>query len=245
MSDPAAFGAEDAPLDTAAEYVLGVLDDEARRAAAARAARDPLFNAEIEAWERRLAPLLSEVAEQTPSRGVWMRIAAAVAPAPGSVAPRGRRVISNRFGLWVGAAALGVAAGVAAVVIVGPALRGVPASAPAVAAAPSLSARLTTPTGGVIFVAFLDPSKRTVMMVPVEPLRRQGRSAELWLILPGGRPIPVGLIDGAQPRLLTSAMLSRAAPQAVMAVSLEPAGGSPTGAPTGPIVATGALGTVA
>jgi hypothetical protein len=39
-------------------------------------------------------------------------------------------------------------------------------------------------------------------------------------------------------------MADAAGSRAILAVALEPAGGSPTGAPTGPVVATGALGTL-
>jgi anti-sigma-K factor RskA len=37
-------------------------------------------------------------------------------------------------------------------------------------------------------------------------------------------------------------MLARLGPTAALAVSVEPAGGSPTGQPTGPVIAKGAIG---
>ncbi len=41
---------------------------------------------------------------------------------------------------------------------------------------------------------------------------------------------------------LDSAMLARLGPTAALAVSVEPLGGSPTGQPTGPVIAKGAIG---
>src|ERR1700692_3655656 len=43
---------------------------------------------------------------------------------------------------------------------------------------------------------------------------------------------------------LESAMLARLGPTAALAVSVEPVGGSPTGQPTGPVIAKGAISTV-
>jgi anti-sigma-K factor RskA len=59
-----------------------------------------------------------------------------------------------------------------------------------------------------------------------------GKSAELWLIAPHQAPKPLGLLDA-------HAALAVARPHGtglVLAVSLEPPGGSPTGLPTGPVI---------
>ena len=70
-----------------------------------------------------------------------------------------------------------------------------------------------------------------------------GRAPQLWLIPPGLDPQPLGLLDPTRP--VTFAIPPRLLPQAtrdaVLAVSLEPPGGSPTGRPTGPVVAQGPL----
>ena len=65
MSDPR----DQIPDDTeiAAEYVLRVLSPDAHRAAAVRAASDPVFAAEVRAWEDRFAPMMEEVDPVTPN----------------------------------------------------------------------------------------------------------------------------------------------------------------------------------
>src|SRR5689334_19633989 len=58
----------------AAEHALGVLDGRERAEAEIRMARDPAFAADVEAWRRRLAPMLDSVAAIPPSPEMWRRI---------------------------------------------------------------------------------------------------------------------------------------------------------------------------
>jgi anti-sigma-K factor RskA len=59
-----------------------------------------------------------------------------------------------------------------------------------------------------------------------------GQVHELWVIAPGAAPVSLGLL---QDRPLTVRYPSLPAGW-TLAVSVEPAGGSPTGAPTGPVI---------
>lgn len=63
------------------------------------------------------------------------------------------------------------------------------------------------------------------------------------LIPADGKPRPVGLLraDAAVSLTLPADLAALAKNDAVLAVSLEPPGGSPTGLPTGPVIATGKL----
>jgi anti-sigma-K factor RskA len=81
------------------------------------------------------------------------------------------------------------------------------------------------------------------MVVPASLLAADQRSYELWLIPPGDRPHSLGLIEPGRPVRLTvpPALVARATTDAVLAVSVEPPGGSPTGQPTGPVIASGKL----
>lgn len=68
-----------------------------------------------------------------------------------------------------------------------------------------------------------------------------GRSLELWALPKDRAPRSLGLVAGADKTLLR---LAASADQALgdipaLAVSLEPPGGSPTGAPTGPVLFSG------
>ncbi|MEE4208901.1 MAG: anti-sigma factor, partial [Parvularcula sp.] len=66
---------------------------------------------------------------------------------------------------------------------------------------------------------------------------------QLWLIEEGRDPVSLGLLpDGDVVEVALNEELTAALSSGVtIAVSLEPSGGSPTGVPTGPVLATGAL----
>ena len=69
------------------------------------------------------------------------------------------------------------------------------------------------------------------------PAAPQGQVQELWIIAPDAAPVSLGLLGDAP--------LTVDYPDTptgwTLAVSLEPAGGSPTGAPTGPVLAAGTI----
>ena len=90
------------------------------------------------------------------------------------------------------------------------------------------------------FVASFSADGRAVATRPLVPVSlAAGRALELWAVPAEGAPRSLGLIsaDGASVVKRNRVMKDTAA----LAVSLEPAGGSPTGAPTGPILYVGKL----
>jgi anti-sigma-K factor RskA len=212
---------------TAAEYVLGVLGPEQRRAAERRLGRDVAY------WERRLGGLADAVPEVTPPGDGWARIEAALARATGSAELRGSAWQSLAFwrSLALGTSAL-AAACLAALIYVGTA----PAPAP-------LLARLDAESGQAGFVAAVSQGGATLTIVPASLLAAEQQAMELWLIPPGEKPHSLGLIDPDKPVTIKvpQDLLSRVNDEAVLAVSLEPPGGSPTGQPTGPVIANGKL----
>ncbi len=98
-------------------------------------------------------------------------------------------------------------------------------------------------SGRALVTASLDTGRSSVVVSPVASEDLDGRVPELWLIPADGTPRSLGLIDlgGVQKVSVSPTLLKLVAEGAVLAVSLEPAGGSPTGLPTGPVVATGKL----
>ena len=74
------------PDATAAEFVLGLLDEEEARAAERRMEAEPAFARDVALWWDRLSPLLEEAPEREPPSTLWPRIEAALeradAPAP-------------------------------------------------------------------------------------------------------------------------------------------------------------------
>ena len=193
----------------------------------------------------QLLPLADEVAPIAPSAALWNRIdteigeeagfqaAAAVASAPWW----------SRLGIWQGATAA-FASLALALLVTRPS-----APAPVVvppAAAPQgnlLAATLAAESGRPLVTASLDTGRSSVVVSPVATEDLDGRVPQLWLIPADGTPRSLGLIDlgGVQKVDVSPTLLKLVAEGAVLAVSLEPAGGSPTGLPTGPVVATGKL----
>ena len=69
------------------------------------------------------------------------------------------------------------------------------------------------------------------------------KSLELWMLPDGGAPRSLGLLSatGIARVALTAEVETTLAGIPALAVSLEPAGGSTTGAPTGPVLYSGKI----
>jgi anti-sigma-K factor RskA len=71
------------------------------------------------------------------------------------------------------------------------------------------------------------------------PAAEAGKSLELWILPPSGNPRSLGIIPGGQISLPLDRQAAADLARGALAVSLEPAGGSPTGQPTGPVLYSG------
>jgi anti-sigma-K factor RskA len=228
-----------------AEYVLGVLDADARAAVARELESSPAAAATVAVWERNLLPLTDEIADLTPASYVWARILDALklgAPARATA----RKGLWNNLALWhwIGIGASAVA--VASLMIVLSTPRPSPL-APVAASAGYMVSIIQQDNGVTGWTATMDLQNARMVVVPATPAAfAQGRAPELWLIPSGQKPISVGMILPDKPTtlVLDPALLSRLGPTAALAVSVEPVGGSPTGQPTGPVIAKGAISAV-
>jgi anti-sigma-K factor RskA len=115
---------------------------------------------------------------------------------------------------------------------------------PAPPAAAQYVALLQKDAGSPAFILTVDAATKnfTVRKVGAQP--EAGKSFELWVVSDKlQRPRSLGVIGGSDftARPVLSGYDSDLVNKATYAVSLEPEGGSPTGAPTGPIVYTGKL----
>jgi anti-sigma-K factor RskA len=216
----------------AAEYVLGVLTAQERREIARRLEQEPVLASEVAFWEERLGGLADAVAPVAPPQATWSRIEAAIGAGA-----------SPRSSVWESLAfwrAFGIAsATLAAASIAALAYFGLVPSARA-----PLMATLGGGSGQPNFVAAVTASGNGLVVVPAALLTNDPRAFELWLIPAGEtQPRSLGLVQPGQPiRLNIPPILAgRLTPDATLAVSLEPPGGSPTGAPTGPVIASGKL----
>lgn len=212
----------------AAEYALGVLGGADRAAAAQRLAHDSRFARLVAEWEERLAPWAGASDEVQPPPPVWDAIAAAL-PAPDQRTGPWRSLSFWR-GLTLATGAL-AAASIAAVIYLG-----------TLTPQPPLVAAIDG-GGRHYFVATYDAGRATIAVMPAAFAADATRVPELWLIPADGKPRPLGLLraDATVTITIPAALVPHASSNAVLAVSLEPPGGSLTGQPTGPVIASGKL----
>lgn len=222
----------------AAELALGVLDGDERAAALRRVLADPTFARAVDRWRRYFAQLFATWPEVAPPERLFDGIEASLDR--GTAQPR-------RAGWWPAVAGIAtlVAACLALVLLLRPASPPAPVVPTAARAAPVLVATLTPAdkaSAARPVAALFDPASNT-LRVGAAPLAGGDKAAELWLIPADGVPRAVGLLDAdvATPLPVDPHNRALLAPGVTLAVSIEPPGGSPTGKPTGPVVATGTL----
>jgi anti-sigma-K factor RskA len=237
----------------AGEYVLGVLQGEALRDARRRLGRDPAFARLVDDWATRLAPLDEESeAEPAPSH-VWPRVRSALGWSPVASADG----TAPKLAFWRGAAAAGfsMAAALAVVALVRPAVTPEPASAPQVVdASPAATGMQAMPQlpvtklvhqdGSPAYLASIDRASGGMWVVPMPGETKAGdRLPVLWLIPEGGTPKVLGFVDVRHshwvdvPKDLHAALGGGS----VLAITLEPAAKAPPQAPSSAPVATGGI----
>lgn len=205
----------------AAEYVLGLLPLDERAAAEGRAKADPVFAARVQAWEARMSTLNPGFAE-VPAPDLLPAIERRLFPQPEKTGPR--RGLSWGF---LGGIVTAVVLALAVLV-----------SQDQVAPGPVLTASLSAEAQPLAFEARFDAASGTLTLTRTAgDAPGAGQDLELWVIGSEGVPASLGLVRTAELTLQAPALGSGQ----VLAISLEPAGGSPTGAPTGPVLVTGIL----
>jgi anti-sigma-K factor RskA len=241
MSTPGAgqddVGGQEPPSDDlfAAEYVLGVIDAGTRRAAQTRITSERGFADLVSAWQRRLAPLALEVRPvEVPGR-VWTRIQERLGWS-----------LERRVRLWQLTTGIAATAALAllAVDFVPRWAPGVNRPAPSEAQLTKAVTTLSRDNGTPGWLATVDARHGTVLMVPVPSAPdTQGRAAELWLIPPGQAPRSLGAvsINRAHTVAVPAALRDDLTGRAVLAITLEPPAGIPHAAPSGPVIAKGAI----
>lgn len=240
---------DDADL-TAAEYVLGVLDAGELRAARRRLRTESAFADEVARWEAYFLPWIGAIEPIAVPAEAWQRLRRQLGWSGSDTAPR---TAPSPVGFWRGLAygSLGLAT-VTALALMW-VLRQPPVVPPAPTPPPQIVTRIVAPdmvakieddSGRAMLVASIDSASGEMTLAPVDDMDVPAdRAAELWLIPAGGAPQSLGVIDPSQAATMTipDALRAGLGTDALLAVSVEPVGGSPTGQPTGPVVAKGAM----
>lgn len=221
----------------AGEYVLGLGESAERHAFEAAFAADPALARAVARWERRLAPFAAGFAPVEPPAGLWPRIErSAFGSAARTVATAPSR---GTWGDRLGAGAIGfaLAAGIAVVVTREQAPPVIVASPVLPIAAVPVAALLPKTAGAPVIVALGGPDGRLIIRAIGSLAAPAGKDYELWSLPANAKaPIALGLLRNGQ------ATVTAPAGAAQILVSLETSGGSPTGAPQGPVLWGGAYG---
>jgi anti-sigma-K factor RskA len=211
------------------EYMLGTLRGGARRRFERGLREEPAVALRLRTLQQEFTPSYSERIAETPSTGGWQRLARELNLSQYR-APWYSRVSFLRG--WALAATAALVFGVMLVTlrtateptltpIAQLALKGAP---------PSVTAALSR-DGSTLEL-------RAARPIVAGPLQ----SYELWVIPQGGAPLSLavlGQLDGAL--RVPEGHRGQLRKGAVLAITVEPLGGSPTGGPTGPVILSGAI----
>jgi len=216
------------PDMTAAELALGLIEGEERAAALRRVLADPAFAYEVEQWRQRLSGLFDDYPEVAPPESVAARLSALDTPRAARPKPWFRRPIT---------ALVGAVAAMLALFLVF-----------------QLASRVDSPPHHIMVASLMMSDKSGAvpavvdmttgeMRVGESGMAPQGKTAQLWMIGGDGVPKSMGVLASAGPSRMVLPMEKQRQLKSgiTLAVSIERLGGSPTGLPTGPVVASGKL----
>ena len=209
----------------AADYAIGLMPPTARKRFEHLLQDDAPLRAELARWNTHLSQLTEPLLEQPVPDHVWQAIVARIEPQTLHVPAR------RPFWSWVRLSALACCLLIALTV-------GLLYNRDSVQYKATLLSGTAQP--GLSIEAHSDYLKvRPLELAAVDG----GRSLELWAIPVEGKPVSLGLIprDGDGRIVLSQSQQQLIRIPVVLAVSLEPQGGSPTGQPTGPVLYQGPL----
>ena len=213
------------------EYALGLLSPVAAAAFEARLVSEPDLRALYATWADDLVGLTDDIAPVVPPAKVQRRIEAELF---------GLATIRRAFAGWRGMGWLvggAVAAAFTLLLVMDAELL-----APDGPRAPAYTAEIMAEDGSMLILASYDSADGALLVRRERGTPPPGRVLELWLIAGDAAPVSLGvlpqtndvrfdIVEGLRPQL----------DGGILAISDEPLGGSTTGAPTGAVLATGAI----
>lgn len=215
----------------AAEYVMGTLVGQARARFERLLSHNRILRLEVAQWEERLHQL-NYVAPVQPPRRVWRKIQKEL-----KTEQLGGRAAQTRTRWWKGYAAL------ASVMLVITAAALLMPREPATMHSDYISVMHTDSQEPAWIIRF-DTRSQSIYIETLRTMQpARDRNFELWLLQADGTPVSLGLLPekGSQSQRISASDFSE---NKGLAVSIEPLGGSTTGAPTGPVVYQSSIYTV-
>lgn len=217
----------------AGEYVLGTLPAEQRKQVQAQLPENIPLRDAVARWEERLLPLNTLAQPVTPSASLWRRISATLQP---QAKPSALPSLSRSWRLW-GSLTFWrslSAAGLTCAVLLS-------------------STLLMRPTSVEYVVVLVEPGSNApgwmiqavsddiVELIPLAGTKvPEGQALEFWTKADAwAAPASLGLVQPGKNLRVHLADLPPLEANQLFELTLEPASGSPTGKPTGPIQAIG------
>ena len=224
----------------AAEYVLGTLRGGARRRFESYLLDSAALRLTVAEWQDRLYPMAEMTAATKPSVSVWLSIEKRLGLQ--ILAARQRKAsfwlsLREDLSFWRG---LGLVSTTAALILVSLLMTKQLAPIP-VAPVTSYVAMLSDDKATPIAVVTAAQNGQMIVKVIAPQSVAADKSLELWAVPKEGPPRSLGLV--AANGSVTLPLPANATPQSIpiLAVTLEPKGGSPNpNGPTGPVVFKGA-----
>jgi anti-sigma-K factor RskA len=225
----------------AAEFVSGLLDPAQRADAERRMETDATFARLVAQWRERLSDLDMTAPALDPGPALWQGIESRISTAtpPERDARPG---LLSRFWNSVGGLRVAVATSLASAcilaIVAGVALNYAARESARKPVYVAILVNDDTKQPGAVVNAFADGR---VEMIPLTEINvPAGRALEIWTLWDRNvGPRSVGLIDRARTVQLNLDKLPPTGPDQLFEITLEPAGGSPSGRPTGPILYKG------
>jgi len=209
----------------ASEYVLGTLHGRARARFERLLLSDAQLRDEVAGWQTRLMPLADALPPVTPPPRVWRGIQSRIGV---QAVSRWSLAFWRNLGLVSTVATAALALYIAVTPLRSPEI--------------SYVALITDTHAKPAWVVSASNAQLTIKSLAPRTLAAN-QSLQLWLLPTGGKPVSLGLVPltGSKTATLSAQVGDQFAHAPAVAISLEPAGGSPTGQPTGPVLYQGPL----
>jgi anti-sigma-K factor RskA len=231
------FANEELRSKLAAEYVLGTLSAHARRRFALCLKQNPALRRAVAEWEKRLTPLALALPQIQPPPRVWQAIESRIRPG-GQAAPG----VLESLSFWRASSIASAVVALALLILV---------AVPGPEAPPTDDGKMVVvmndlKTRSPAMTASWDagkPGKRALRIrVLGHAEMAPGTAWELWILQGENQnPVSLGLITthDTQTLIVPESLAAKLDQAQGLAMSVEPAGGSPTGLPTGPVLYAG------
>lgn len=219
------------------EVVLGLADDADVARIEEMAARDPAVAAQLDRARARFAPLDDTADEVALPAGFWSRVEGDLDAAHDQVAPTSAEVVDlsalrRAMTRWRGAAIGGIAAAILLAMTLGWSVM--------TPVEPSVIAVLLNDEGEAIALVEGRPDNTTLVTLLEQAQVPSERVMQVWTKPDDdGPPVSLGLLTSGRSETLVIEGLPAPSPRQLYEITVEPAGGSPTNLPTGPILGKG------